>query len=104
MEKVLEVYKRPFDPQHPVICMDESPKQLIAEIRFPVPVAPGRTAKYDYEYRRCGMCNIFLVCGPLAGTRTVKVNERKTKLDWAYFNRRGSRSIRICRENNPGNG
>ena len=85
MEKVLEVYKRPYDPQYPVICMDESPKQLIAETRVPVPVAPGQTAKYDYEYRRCGMCNIFLVCEPLAGTRIVKVTERKTKLDWAYF-------------------
>ena len=85
MEKVLEVYKRPYDPQYPVICMDESPKQLIAETRVPIPVAPGQTAKYDYEYRRCGMCNIFLVCEPLAGTRIVKVTERKTKLDWAYF-------------------
>jgi len=85
MEKVLDVYKRPFDPHHPVICMDESPKQLIAETRIPVPALPGQTAKYDYEYRRCGMCNIFIVCEPLAGTRTVKVTERKTKLDWAYL-------------------
>ncbi len=85
MEMVLDVYKRPFDPLHPVICMDESPKQMIAETRIPIPASPGQTAKYDYEYRRCGLCNIFLACEPLAGTRTVKVTERKTKLDWAYF-------------------
>jgi len=85
MEMVLDVYKRPFDPRYPVICMDESPKQMIAETRVPIPAAPGQTAKYDYEYRRCGLCNIFLACEPLAGTRTVKVTERKTKLDWACF-------------------
>ncbi|HEX5351324.1 MAG TPA: IS630 family transposase [Trichococcus sp.] len=85
MEMALDVYKRPFDPRHPVICMDESPKQMIAETRVPIPISPGQTAKYDYEYRRCGLCNIFLACEPLAGTRTVKVTERKTKLDWAYF-------------------
>jgi hypothetical protein len=85
MEMVLDVYKRPFDPRHPVICMDESPKQMIAETRVPIPASPGQTAKYDYEYRRCGLCNIFLACEPLAGTRTVKVTERRTKLDWAYF-------------------
>jgi len=85
MEMVLDVYKRPFDPRYPVICMDESPKQMIAETRVPILAAPGQTAKYDYEYRRCGLCNIFLACEPLAGTRTVKVTERKTKLDWACF-------------------
>ena len=85
MEMVLDVYKRPFDPRYPVICMDESPKQLIAETRVPIPASPGQTAKYDYEYRRCGSCNIFITCEPLAGTRTVKVTERRTKLDWAYF-------------------
>jgi len=85
MEMVLDVYKRSFDPRYPVICMDESPKQMIAETRVPIPASPGQTAKYDYEYRRCGLCNIFLACEPLAGTRTVKVTERKTKLDWACF-------------------
>ena len=85
MEMVLDVYRRPFDPRYPVICMDESPKQLIAETRVPLPVSPGQMAKYDYEYRRCGSCNIFITCEPLAGTRTVKVTERRTKLDWAYF-------------------
>ena len=85
MEMVLDVYKRPYDPRHPVICMDESPKQLIAETRTPIPASPGQLGKYDYEYKRCGMCNIFLACEPLAGKRMVKVTERKTKRDWAFF-------------------
>ena len=85
MEMVLDVYKRPFDPLYPVVCMDESQKQLIAETRTPIPASPGQPAKHDYEYRRCGMCNIFLACEPLAGTRMVKITERKTKRDWACF-------------------
>jgi len=85
MEMVLDVYKRPFDPLYPVVCMDESPKQLIAETKVPIPASPGEAAKYDYEYKRCGVCNVFLACEPLAGTRTVKITERKTKLDWACF-------------------
>jgi len=85
MEMVLDVYKRPFDPHYPVVCMDESPKQLIAETKVPIQASPGRTAKHDYEYRRCGLCNVFLACEPLTGKRTVKITERKTKLDWACF-------------------
>ncbi len=85
MEKVLDVYKRPYDPQNPIVCMDESPKQLIAETKIPIPASPGQPAKHDYEYGRCGMCNIFLACEPLAGKRMVEVTERKTKQDWAYF-------------------
>jgi hypothetical protein len=85
MEKVLDVYKRPFDPKNPVVCMDESPKQLIAETRIPIPASPGQPEKHDYEYKRCGMCNIFLASEPLAGNRIVKVTERKTKQDWAIF-------------------
>jgi len=81
----LDVYKRPFDPRLPVICMDESPKQLIAETKVPIPASPGQSAKYDYEYKRCGVCNIFMACEPLAGNRMVKITERKTKRDWAYF-------------------
>ena len=82
---VLDVYKRPFDPLHPVVCMDESPKQLIAETRIPIPASPGQPTKHDYEYRRCGMCNVFIVCEPLAGKRMVKITERKTKRDWAFY-------------------
>ena len=85
MERVLDVYKRPLDPLRPVVCMDESPKQLIGEVRPPVPASPGQPAKYDYEYRRLGVCNIFLACEPLAGKRLVTVTERKTKGDWAVF-------------------
>lgn len=85
MEMVLDVYKRPFDRSYPVICMDESPKQLIAETKTPIPASPGKPAKHDYEYKRCGVCNIFLACEPLAGKRLVQITERKTKQDWARF-------------------
>lgn len=85
MEMVLDVYKRPYDPTHPVVCMDESPKQLIGERRIPIPALPGQLARYDYEYRRHGMCNVFIACEPLKGKRIVKITERKTGKDWAYF-------------------
>jgi hypothetical protein len=85
MEMVLDVYKRLYDPRYPVVCMDESPKQLIAETKGAIPASPGQLAKYDYEYRRCGVCNIFLACEPLAGKRMVTITERKTKRDWACF-------------------
>ena len=82
---VLDVYKRPYSSEYPVICMDESPKQLIAETKTPISALPGQVAKYDYEYKRCGVCNIFLSFEPLAGKRMVKITERKTKQDWSYF-------------------
>jgi hypothetical protein len=85
MERVLEVYKRPYDAKFPVICMDETPKQLIKETRQMVAAAPGRPVRYDYEYERGGVCNIFLMSEPLAGKRLVKITERKTKRDWALF-------------------
>ena len=85
MERVLDVYKRPYDRRFPVICMDESPRQLIDEVKTPVPGAPGRPARYDYEYKRHGVCNVFMATEPLAGKRIVKVTERKTKQDWAHF-------------------
>ena len=85
MEMVLDVYKRPYDPRHPVVCMDESPKQLIAETKTPVAVLPGKPARHDYEYKRCGVCNIFMACEPLAGKRMVSITERKTKKDWSLF-------------------
>ena len=85
MEMVLDVYKRPFDPRFPVVCMDESPKQLIGETKVPITASPGQPAKYDYEYKRCGVCTIFMACEPLAGKRMVKITERRTKRDWAYF-------------------
>ena len=85
MENVLEVYKRPFNEKFPVVCMDESPKQLIGEIKTPIETSPGQVAKYDYEYKRYGVCNVFMACEPLAGKRLVKITERKTKTDWALF-------------------
>jgi len=85
MEQVLDVYKRPYEARFPVVCMDESPRQLIAEVKNPVSAAPGQSARYDYEYKRCGTCNIFMANEPLAGTRMVEVTDRKTKVDWAFF-------------------
>ncbi len=85
MEKVLDVYKRPLDPKHPVVCMDESPKQLIKETRTRISAKQGRIEKYDYEYARMGVCNIFMVNEPLKGNRHVKITERKTKKDWALL-------------------
>jgi len=85
MEKVLDVYKRPYSEAFPVVCMDESPRQLIKETRMALPAKPGRIAMHDYEYERCGVCNIFIAGEPLAGHRMVKVTEQKTKKDWAYF-------------------
>ena len=85
MENVLSVYEKPYNPDFPVVCMDESPKQLIKETRLPIPAEPGFLAKYDYEYERCGSCNIFIASEPLSGNRLVKVTERRTKQDWAYF-------------------
>ena len=85
MEKVLEVYKRPYDEKRPVVCMDESPKQLIGETKTPIAAKPGSEGKYDYEYVRNGVCNIFMSNEPLAGKRSVKITERKTKQDWAVF-------------------
>lgn len=82
MEKVLEVYKRPYNQRHPVVCMDESSKQLIEEVVTPIPASPGNLEKQDYEYKRNGVCNIFMVNEPLTGKRYVEITERKTKKDW----------------------
>ena len=85
MEDVLDVYHRPYDPKRPVVCMDEASKQLIGEVRAPLPPQPGRIAKYDSEYERLGTANIFMAVEPLAGKRTVRVTDRRTKVDWAEF-------------------
>jgi transposase len=84
MEDVLSVYTRPYDPERPLICLDEVSKQLVGETRCPRPSQPGRPARYDYEYERRGTANLFLVCEPLRGRRHVAVTERRTKLDWAH--------------------
>jgi len=85
MEHLLDVYKRPYDQAFPVVCMDESPKQMIKETRVPMPMKPGQDAREDFEYERCGVANIFLASEPLNGKRYVEVTERKTKTDWAKF-------------------
>jgi hypothetical protein len=85
MESVLDIYKRPYNSDFPVVCMDESPKQLIKETRAPILSAPARLERHDYEYERCGVCNIFMANEPLAGKRLARVTERKTKTDWAHF-------------------
>jgi len=85
MEQVLDIYKRPYNKAFPVLCMDESPKQLIKETRMAIAMKPGFEAREDFEYERCGVANIFLVSEPLKGKRYVEVTERKTKADWAKF-------------------
>jgi DDE superfamily endonuclease len=84
MEDVLEVYTRPHDPRRPQVCLDETSRQLLAEVNPPHPLAPGRPARQDYEYRRGGVCNLFLVTEPLAGWRHVMVSDRRTRIDWAH--------------------
>jgi transposase len=83
MEDVLEVYLRPYDPERPVVCLDETSKQLVGEVADPVPVSPGEPARYDYEYVRNGVANIFMIFEPLAGQREVEVTERRTRRDYA---------------------
>jgi hypothetical protein len=83
MEDILTVYKRAFNPDGPLVCMDETSKQLTAETRRPIPAAPGRPKRCDYEYERNGVCNLFMFFEPLAGKRYVSVTDRRTKVDWA---------------------
>jgi hypothetical protein len=85
MEDVLEVYKRPADPAKPVVCLDESSKQLVGEIRTPLPPAPGLSARYDCEYVRNGTANLFMAFEPLAGWRHVEVTDARRRVDWAWF-------------------
>jgi hypothetical protein len=84
MEDVLAVSTRPYDPLRPQVCLDETSRQLLAEVTPPVPVTPGRPGREDYEYERRGVCNLFLVCEPLRGWRHVTVSERRTRIDWAH--------------------
>jgi hypothetical protein len=88
MEDVLSVYKRPYDPERPVVCMDEMPRQLIREVRKPLPMKAGKPKRHDYHYKREGVVNLFMFFEPLAGWRTVMTRERRTKIDWAHCMRR----------------
>lgn len=83
MENTLEAYKRPYDPENPLVCFDEKSKQLVGEIATPIPAAPGSVERHDYEYVRNGTANIFMLVEPLAGKRRVSVTSRRTKLDFA---------------------
>ena len=84
MEDVLDLYAEPYDPERPVVCFDETSTQLLADVREPLPAAPGRPRREDYEYLRGGTRNLFLACEPLAGWRHVAVTERRTKVDFAH--------------------
>ena len=84
MERVLDVYCRPYDPRRPVVCMDEQPVQLTSETRTPIPLSPGQVAKVDYEYIREGSCVVWMFVEPLGCWRDVRVTSRRTAVDWAH--------------------
>jgi hypothetical protein len=84
MEDILDLYAEPYDAQYPLVCFDESPYQLVSEVREPLPALPGHPVRYDYEYRREGSCNLFMFLEPLQGWRHVKVTDRRTAQDFAY--------------------
>jgi hypothetical protein len=88
MEDVLDVYTRPYDPRHPVVCMDETSVQLVAETRTPVPMASGRPARFDYGYERNGGANLFMIAEPLRGWREVVIVGGALCLDRVYLARR----------------
>jgi hypothetical protein len=88
MEDVLEVYHRPYDPANPVVCMDESNKQLVSNARDPLPVAPGKPLRVDDEYVRHGVADIFMAVEPMAGNRWVSITETRKRIDWATFMKR----------------
>ena len=85
MEDVLEVYHRPHDPEYPVVCVDETSKQLISETRIPIKARPGQPARHDYEYERNGTANLFMMFAPLEGWRHVEVTDRHTAVDFAHM-------------------
>lgn len=85
MEEVLTVYTQPYDPQCPVVCVDETSKQLIEEVRKPIPIEPGQPERFDSEYKRNGVQNIFMAFEPLAGKRRVEVTDQRTSVDFAHF-------------------
>lgn len=95
MEDVLDLYQQPYDPERPVVCMDEQPKQLVRETRVPLRTGRGRPARSDYEYERAGTANIFMFVEPLAGTRKAQVTQQRTRQDWALAVKR------LCDEDYP---
>ena len=106
MEALLDLYAEPYDPARPVVGFDETSKQLVAETRVPLPMAPGRPERVDYEYERNGTANLFLACQPLAGWRHVDITDRRTKDDFAHQMRElvdrhfpDARTIRVVLDN-----
>ena len=85
MEDVLEVYTRPYDPARPLVCLDETRKQLTFETRTPIPIRPGRNARCDYAYERAGVASIFMLLAPLEGWRHVAVRDRRTAINFAHI-------------------
>ena len=85
MEDILEVYTRPHDPARPLVCLDETSKQMTKEIRTPIPVKPGREARFDDEYERAGVASLFMLFAPLEGWREVTVCARRTAVDYAHI-------------------
>jgi transposase len=85
MEEILDIYKLPYDPNRPVVCLDESSKQLIKDVKAPLPTIPGSVEKYDTEYERNGTANIFIAYEPLSGFRLTDLTERRTKKEWSEF-------------------
>lgn len=84
MENILKIYTQPYNPAYPLVCMDESSTQHIKEVRTPIPSTPGRTERYDTEYERNGVSNLFMFFEPLVGWRNVTVTYRRTAIDWAH--------------------
>ena len=84
MEDVLDVYTRPYDPKRPLVCMDETSKQLVGERRVPLPLQPGKPVRYDAEYVRNGVCNLFVFYEPLCGRRQLHLTDQRTRNDWAH--------------------
>jgi transposase len=83
MEDVLEVYKRPIDTKRPLLCIDEMPKQLLSDTRDPLPVVPGKPARQDYEYKREGVADVFMVFEPLVGKRYIEITDQRCREEWA---------------------
>ncbi|MGA9567436.1 MAG: transposase, partial [Candidatus Korobacteraceae bacterium] len=102
MEDVLDVYHRPHDPDRPVVCVDETSKQLIAETRVPIPAKPGQPKRCDYEYERNGTANLFMMFAPLEGWRHVKVTDRHTAVDYAQVLKELSDTRRCCTDQRMG--
>ena len=85
MEEVLDLYEKPYDSHRPLVCMDETSKQLVSDVQTPLPPQPGQIARQDYEYEREGVCNLFMCFEPLQSRRHVQVTDQRTAVDWAHF-------------------